>query len=124
MDPLRPFADFVRSLSRRTTPARAAETAQGRAVSPEQLGADASALATEGLDAKLRAQLGRTGVADRVRAREAFVEVVLAFELGDQLCENPGFAELVKGVSSRIDAHPQLSERLHELLVDLARTGA
>ena len=121
MDPLRPFADLVRSLwSGRTTPTpRAESTGQARRLDEQQ--PNPVAEPTDDLRTRLRARLSQTGLADAARARETFVEVVLAWELGDRVQGDPAFAGIVKTVANRIAERPQLCGRLHELLVSLVQ---
>jgi hypothetical protein len=121
MDPLRPFADLVRSLwGNRSTPTpRTDSTAPSRASSEQQ--SRAAIDPTDELRTRLRARLTQAGLSDPGRAREVFVEVVLTWELGDRALTDPTFATVVKAVADRINQRPQLSGRLQELLVTLTQ---
>jgi len=121
VDPLRPFTDLVRSLwGNRTAPTpRTESTGQARRLDEQSSGRVAGP--TEDLRARLRTRLSQAGLADAGRARETFVEVVLAWELGDRVQGDPAFAGIVKTVADRIAERPQLSGRLHELLVSLVQ---
>jgi hypothetical protein len=52
--------------------------------------------------------------------REAFVETVLLWELGEQLAPDPDFAEMVTTVSDQLAADPRIGERLNRALQQLA----
>jgi hypothetical protein len=122
VDPLRPFADLVRSLwGSRTGPTpRTESTGQVRRLDQQQPTAVAGP--TDDLRTRLRARLSQAGLADAGRARETFVEVVLAWELGDRVQGDPAFADIVKTVANRIAERPQLCGRLHELLISLVQS--
>lgn len=53
------------------------------------------------------------------KARRVFLESVLAWQFGDELMLERGFAEIVAGVQEALRAHPQMDARLGELLRDL-----
>jgi hypothetical protein len=122
MDPLKPFTDLARTLSRtRGSPtARAHHSGQTKSVTFTAVDATRRVGSPDDLHARLRKRLKATGLADPSRAREAFVEVILAWELGDRLPHDQSLTDIVKTVSDRIDAHAHLSGRLHSLLAGLA----
>ena len=124
MDPLRPFADLVRSLwgSRSDPTLRTESTGQARRLDEQQ--PTGIPEPTEDLHTHLRARLSQVGLADAGRARETLVEVVLAWELGERVQGDPGFADIVKTVANRIGERPQLCGRLHELLVNVVQSPA
>lgn len=122
MDPLKPFADLVRTLSRtRGGPTgRVDQGGQIKPVTSEAVQARRQVGALDDLHARLRMRLRATGLADPSRAREAFVEVILVWELGERVTNDQALTDIAKSVSDRIDAHAQLRGRLHALLVGLA----
>ncbi len=124
MDPLRPFADLVRSLwsTRGSSTARTESSGKAHALT-ERRSAEVGETpeTSEDLRTRLRSRLAESGLTDVARAREAFVEVVLTWELGDHIPSDPAFAGVIKAVSERIARRPQLSDRLHSLLTALAR---
>jgi hypothetical protein len=122
MDPLKPFADLVRTLSKtRGGPtAGVHHSGQIKPVTSEALHASRRVGASDDLRARLRMRLKATGLTNPSRAREAFVEVILVWELGERLPNDQALTDIVKSVSDRIDAHAHLSGRLHSLLAGLA----
>jgi hypothetical protein len=121
MDPLRPFADLVRSLWSARGGVTAKAESSGKTQALEERESVAAAATPDDLRTRLRTRLIQIGLTDVVRAREAFVEVVLTWELGDRVSGDPAFTGVIKAVSDRIAERPQLSERLHALLTTLAR---
>jgi len=121
-DPLRPFTQVIRSLWR----SRAREAASPGAASPAtSAGAAAeaqvlTARAGETLLSRLRSRLGAVDRHDPKQMREAFVETVLVWELGDQLALDAGLADVVSRVSEQLTADPAVVERLQELLLELS----
>jgi hypothetical protein len=120
VDPLRPFTDLVRSLwgNRTALTPRTESTGQARRLD-EQPPPGTVVGATEDLRTRLRARLSQTGLADAGRAREIFVEVVLAWELGERVQGDPAFAGIVKMVAERIAERAELRGRLQGVLVSL-----
>ncbi len=53
------------------------------------------------------------------KARRIFLESVLAWQFGDDLMVDRGFADVVSGVQEALRAHPQVDARLGQLLRDL-----
>jgi hypothetical protein len=122
MDPLKPFANLIRSLwsSTKGAPARAtagARTAQASAGTQTQ--AQAIAASTQ-VSARLQARLAALREWNSVRARELFVEHALLMQFGGDLAHDPTFAELVQRVSAQLATEPALGARLDQLLQDLA----
>jgi len=56
------------------------------------------------------------------KARRIFLESVLAWQFGDELLIDRGFAEVVSGVQEALRAHPQVDSRLAEVLRELLTT--
>ena len=119
MDPLRPFANLIRSLWTGTTrsPARSADGAR-----PTQSGAQhAQAItASASVTSRLQSRLATLREWNSARARELFVEHVLLMEFGGDLARDPTFAELVRRVSTQLEAEPTFGARLDQLLQALA----
>lgn len=125
MDPLRPFSHLIRAL--RKSSARPLERPGGttapRETSAEQptetpAQGDAALVA---LQSEVRARLGPAGLADPHRAREVFVEAVMARELGLGPMQGPQLSEISRRVAAQIGSHPRLSERLHAILTAVAQ---
>lgn len=53
------------------------------------------------------------------KARRIFLESVLAWQFGNDLMVDRGFAEIVSGVQEALRAHPDVDARLGQLLRDL-----
>ena len=117
MDPLRPFADLVRALSRAHNSGTRATGDGSHAGSGTAVPARAhsSVETPDSFDARLSARLQETGLADPARARKTFIEVVLSWELGDHF-RDPSLSHIAQEVAARIEAHPRLTARLNELL--------
>lgn len=124
MDPLRPFSDLIRALwkSNAARVQRAPGTAEARQASPERTdeGVMAADSAYVPLTSQVRARVRQVGLRDPKRAREVFVETVIARELGLGATHAADVAELAERVAAQIGAHPTLSDRLHVLLTELA----
>jgi hypothetical protein len=54
------------------------------------------------------------------KARRIFLESVLAWQFGNELMLDRGFAEIVSGVQEALRADPQVDARLGQLLRDLS----
>lgn len=120
MDPLRPFANLIRSLwtGTKRTPVRADMGArQVQNTAGQQ--AHAIAASTQ-VSARLQSRLATLREWNSARARELFVEHVLLMEFGSDLTRDPTFADLVRRVSAQLDTEPALGARLDQLLQDLA----
>jgi hypothetical protein len=123
MDPLRPFSDLIRALwksnARRVD--RPGGVSASQAMQAEQP-AEKTAAGETGLVAlksEVRARLGPVGLSDKRRAREVFVEAVMARELGLGSGHDQEFSNVARRVAARIGSHPRLSERLHVILTAL-----
>ncbi|HEY4211216.1 MAG TPA: hypothetical protein VGM84_07030 [Steroidobacteraceae bacterium] len=119
-DPLRPFADAIRTLWR--TRAQNAQKTQDKGTS----GAASAGISQpqpgrtrESLRARLKARISVLDPSAPSKLRETFVETVLLWELGEQLAPDPGFADLVARVSEQLVSDPQTGERLHRLLLEI-----
>src|SRR5262245_24571655 len=107
LDPLRSLAELVRTLTRSRADGRgnAQATQRQRSTGSEtSVGerAPAPVNASEALRERLRARLRAVGSGDRRRAREAFVETVLATELGDAVTLDPAMSEIVSKVAKQL----------------------
>src|SRR6476619_1058101 len=106
LDPLRSLAELVRTLTRSRANSRGntSETQRQRTSdTPPPLGNNPSAVANaEPLRERLRQRLRAVGSTDRRRAREAFVETVLAVELGDAVTLDPAMAEVVNKIAAQL----------------------
>ena len=123
MDPLRPFAGLIRTLWKsNTTATTQMDTAATASTSGTEQAQNQPTEALEGatLRAQIRARLVRIGLTDPRRAREVFVETILAAELGEHLLRDPAFTDMVKRVSDHIGADARLGSRLQVLLQALA----
>jgi hypothetical protein len=122
VDPIRPFADLIRSLRSSRRVDRQDRTADAP-VSESVSGVAASEpiAAAEALERALRMRLAGTEPWDASRAREVFVEHALLRDLGTGLATDPAFAELVAKVSDVIEQQPQISARLDVLLRQIAQ---
>jgi hypothetical protein len=117
LDPLRSLAELVRTLTRTRTerrddPAQRLRHESGRPVAPNR---------AEALRERLRQRLQMVGTRDPRAAREAFVETVLAAELGDALTLDPAMGEIVRKVSHQLGSDAAIERELNKLLEDLAR---
>jgi hypothetical protein len=126
LDPLRSLAELVRTLTRPRADRRgsADETQRQRAASDQALVSDAPA--ASGVDAlreRLRRRLRVVGTQDPRRARLAFVETVLASELGDAVTLDPQMSEIVNKVTSQLEADAATSRDLTLLFEELTRDG-
>jgi hypothetical protein len=123
-DPLRPFANIIRTLWRSRTQANGTPTAANQAAtSAASMPPGAAARArTPGrtLQSHLKARIAACSGANSTRLRETFVETVLLWELGDELAPDPGFGEMVSHVSEQLATDPAVAARLDQLLARLA----
>lgn len=128
LDPLRSLAELVRTLtrSRATHRGSASETERQRSTPDSSLVTDKppSAVAVvEALRERLRQRLRAVGPADPGRAREAFVETVLAAELGDAITLDPAMGEIVNKVAQQL-GNDAATDRDLGLLFDELRRDA
>lgn len=114
-DPLRPFAQIIRSLWRgRIGPAERAH--------PLQPSSQQTANADESLQSQLSARIAGMDRDNAAHLRQAFVETVLLRELGDNLARDPEFGALVTRVCEQLESQPPVARNLHQLLAKLATT--
>lgn len=123
LDPLRSLAELVRTLTRSRSGSRS-EISGPRAPSPEK-SPDNRAPPTmadpvESLRERLRGRLRVVGMGDRRRAREAFVETVLAAELGDAITLDPAMADIVSKIAQQLGNDASTERDLRLLLEELA----
>ncbi|HEY6124850.1 MAG TPA: hypothetical protein VIV63_09370, partial [Steroidobacteraceae bacterium] len=78
----------------------------------------------EPLRDRLRQRLQSLGNVDRRRAREAFVETVLATELGDNITLDPAMAEIVGKIAAQLGSDAATDRDLGVLFDELAREKA
>ena len=126
LDPLRSLAELVRTLTRSRTNSRggASETQRPRTSStPSEPGSPGIGSA-EPLRERLRQRLRVTDTQDRRRAREAFVETVLAAELGDAVTLDPAMAEIVNKIAAQLGSDATTDRDLGLLFDELAREQA
>lgn len=126
LDPLRSLAELVRTLTRSRSESRGntSETQRQRgAGDPSRITAQppTAITAAEALRARLGQRLRAIGTADRRRAREAFVETVLAAELGEALTMDPAMAEIIGKVAQQLGEDPSTDRDLGLLFDELAR---
>jgi hypothetical protein len=116
-DPLRPFAEIIRSLWRGRSSAsdRAATRDHNSAAAPPE-----PARVDESLQSRLTARIAGVDSDNPARLRHVFVETVLLRELGDHLARDPQFATLVAKVCDQLESQPTVAQNLHQLLVRLA----
>jgi hypothetical protein len=117
-DPLRPFADMIRALwlarTQGVSPtSRSTTVGKARTDAPPPRGAHS-------LRSQLKARVCASRAAGPARMREAFVEAVLLWELGEQLAPDPAFGEMVTSVSEQLASDPTVGERLNRALARLA----
>ena len=125
LDPLRSLAELVRTLTRpRGDSCGTAETQRQRAATDSAPLSDRPPTALTAADAlreRLRHKLRAIGNGDRRRAREAFVETVLAAELGDAVTLDPSMAEIVSKVARELGNDAATDRDLNLLFDELAR---
>jgi hypothetical protein len=126
LDPLRSLAELVRTLTRSRANSRGNTEATQRQRAPggEAQVRDpttASVGAAEALRERLRTRLRAIGSGDRRRAREAFVETVLATELGDAITLDPAMSEIVSKVAQQLGDDVATDRDLGLLFDELVR---
>jgi hypothetical protein len=125
LDPLRSLAELVRTLTRSRSATRGtAETQRQKSASDSSPIYDRPPTAVGAVDAlreRLRRKLRAVGSGDRRRAREAFVETVLAAELGDALNLDPSMAEIVSKVARELGNDAATDRDLRLLFDELSR---
>lgn len=113
MDPLRPFTTLIHTLWASSKP-RAAGTR------PTPIPAMVIA-GVPSIESRLRRRLGTLSPWQPNRAREIFVETVLANALGAELEADPDFQPWVREVSAHLASVQEVSSRLDDVLQRLQR---
>lgn len=126
LDPLRSLAELVRTLtrSRADTRGNTSETQRQRGARDQSplTGQPPMAIsAAEVLRERLRQRIRAVGTSDRRRAREAFVETVLAVELGDRVTLDPAMTEIIVKVAGQLGSDAATDRDLGVLFEELAR---
>ena len=124
LDPLRSLAELVRTLtrSRAETRGNTAETQRQRSAAdraPITEQPPTAISASEALRENLRRRMRAVGSSDRRRAREAFVETVLASEFGDAVTLDPAMAEVISKVAQQLGNDPGTDRDLGILIDEL-----
>ncbi|HWM69321.1 MAG TPA: hypothetical protein VNO35_22215 [Steroidobacteraceae bacterium] len=116
-DPLRPFAQIIRSLwrGRASATERASPANHTARPSPQH-----TPNVDESLQSRLSARIAGIDTENPARLRQAFVETVLLRELGENLARDPDFGALVTRVCEQLESQPTVAQNLHQLLVRLA----
>jgi len=124
MDPLRPFADVIRALwqSRASRAQPGSDTAKA-ATTPAvpATAAHTSARSEESLRSRLKSRISQVDPDDTRKVREAFVEAVLLWELGDRVAQDASFGEMVTQVSDQLATDAAISHRLRQLVLHISR---
>ena len=123
LDPLRSLAELVRTLTRSRTDAARTGAKGGStdaADSAAREGANALIPEAQALREKLRQRIRLVGTGDRRRAREVFVETVLAAELGERITLDPAMADIVNRVAQQLGADATTDRDLGRLFDELA----
>jgi len=123
-DPLRPFAQIIRTLWRsRAQAGKSAGASASASRESRRLPREDDQQAEGSLRAHLTARIGGVSSQDARQIREKFVETVLLWELGDHLARDPAFGEVVSHVSQQLASDPVISRKLHGLLMQLSQTA-
>jgi hypothetical protein len=122
MDPLRPLADVIRALwQARTVRARDSQNTQSAASPAPPTNRRAHPARSENtLRASLKARISQIDTQNPRKVREAFVETVLLWELGERLGQDAGFGEMVTCIADQLASNPAVSQRLEQLLARMA----
>jgi hypothetical protein len=123
VDPINPFSNFIRLLRESSKKSPTGEVQQRPAAGSS--GSDRAAAVTpaaraQSLQTSLQSRVKAVGPWNRQRAREVFVEQILLRELGPDIGNDAAFVELVDRVSALIGEQAGISERLDQLLRELA----
>jgi hypothetical protein len=112
-DPLRPFQQLIRSLWRERTEGvkRSSPPATAKKTAPL-------------LESRLKARIGGLDPGNAGQLRQAFVETVLLWELGEQLSQDPAFGDMAARVSEQLAADPAVADNLNQMLSRFAGTRA
>jgi len=110
-DPIRPFINFIESIANAGA-AKTHETASPKKVGNQQNSSPSSGATALTFSERLAARLAVIDRNDRKRRRQAFVELALLSELGEQLVLDHAMAELVDKVTSIIATDRQMAAEL------------
>lgn len=126
MDPLRPFTDLIRSLSRQGSKKTTRQDPNRTLQRGRSSGTNAvvNAGASESIQAQICSRITERGATNPVQRRAIFVETVLAQQLGSVLIGDPGFEEVVRKITDQIGSNPIMSQRLDHLLQTLPSSAA
>ena len=123
MDPINPFSNFIRLLRESSKKSSTGEVQRRPAAGSsgtDQAAAIAPASRAQSLQTSLQSRVRAMGPWNRQRAREVFVEQMLLRELGPDIANDAAFVELVDRVSALIGEQQGISDRLDQLLRELA----
>ena len=127
MDPLRPFANIVRTMLtqkvNKTAPVDRPQDLRRSDQKPPEL-VDKSRNNENPLEEMLRARLAQVEPATAELRQRIFVEVALIHELGDTIAQSTDFRAITEEITSQIAAHPELQGRLAVLLQSLSTKEA
>ncbi len=117
MDPVNGISQIVQILRRKLAD-RATPRVAGDATSMAPDRAPAQKASAEEVRRKISARIQRLTIEERKgpRAAQIFVESIIAWEFGDEVLQDPKFADLAKEVFDTIAADAQISARLKTLL--------
>ena len=126
MDPLRPFANIVRTLLtqrvRKTTPVDRTQKARQSDQQPPDT-VERHLDAGSRLEKILKERLTQAEPASPELRQKIFVEVALLHELGDNIAHSSDFPAIAADVASQLSTHPELQNRLDSLLQALSRNA-
>ena len=123
MDPINPFSNFIRLLresSKKNSTGEAQHRPAAGSSGTDQAAAITPASRAQSLQTSLQSRVRAMGPWNRQRAREVFVEQMLLRELGPEIANDAAFVELVDRVSALIGEQRGISDRLDQLLRELA----
>ena len=118
-DPIRPFVSIIESIARAGQITQTGESSTLASADKQQSrkSGEPSALS---LAERLSARLAVIDRNDRSRRRQAFVELALLSEFGDQLALDHALGDLVEKVSTIIAADPQTATDLDAMIDQLS----
>jgi hypothetical protein len=123
VDPINPFSNFIRLLRESSKKSSTGEVQRRPAAGSsgtDQAAAVTPAARAQSLQTSLQSRVRAMGPWNRQRAREMFVEQMLLRELGPEIANDAAFVELVDRVSALIGEQRGISDRLDQLLRELA----
>jgi hypothetical protein len=123
VDPLKPFSDLARTVTRAV---RRKERAQGNPGNTSASASQAAAPApvVRSVNERLRQRLTSTPTWDKDNARAIFIETILISELGEDLVRDPAFGDMVRKLSDQMTTNPSLCTRLDQLLKELSSNSS